>query len=210
MSLVDSSEIGRVFREESGQVIATLVRLFGDIDIAEEAVQDAFVVAATKWPQTGLPPNPGGWITTTARNRALDKLRRESNRHDKYAQAAVLQHDTSEQPDRVAEGGAVDDDRLRLIFTCCHPALAPEAQVALTLRLLGGLHANEIARAFLVPETTMRQRLTRAKGKIKANNIPYRVPGRRRAARSTEAGVDRRVPDLQRGVHGVGGRGPDP
>src|SRR5215204_2425622 len=109
MSLVDPSEIGRVFREESGQVVAFLVRLFGDIDIAEEAVQDAFVVATAKWPSTGLPPNPGGWITTTARNRALDKLRRESNRHDKYAQAAVLQRDTSGEPGHVSEGGAVDD-----------------------------------------------------------------------------------------------------
>jgi RNA polymerase sigma-70 factor (ECF subfamily) len=166
-----------VFREESGQVVASLVRLFGDIDIAEEAVQDAFVIAASKWPLAGLPPNPGGWIATTARNRALDKLRRESHRHDKYAQAAVLRYDTATEADGAgAAGGAVNDDRLRLIFTCCHPALAPEAQVALTLRLLGGLHAGEIARAFVVPETTMRQRLTRAKAKIKANNIPYRVP----------------------------------
>lgn len=173
MGHLDPSEIGRVFREESGQVVASLVRLFGDIDIAEEAVQDAFVIATTKWPTTGLPPNPGGWITTTARNRALDKLRRESTRTDRYEQAAMLEPDEPELP---TERDAVTDDRLRLIFTCCHPALAPEAQIALTLRLLGGLHASEIARGFLVPETTMRQRLTRAKAKIKANNIPYRVP----------------------------------
>jgi RNA polymerase sigma-70 factor (ECF subfamily) len=179
MARLDANEIGRVFREESGQVVATLVRVFGDIDIAEEAVQDAFVIATTKWAETGLPPNPGGWITTTARNRALDRIRRESHRVDKYAQAAVLAGVGDDGPDASleTEGGAVQDDRLRLIFTCCHPALAPEAQVALTLRLLGGLHAGEIARAFLVPETTMRQRLTRAKAKIKANNIPYRVPG---------------------------------
>jgi RNA polymerase sigma-70 factor, ECF subfamily len=179
--LVDPSEIGRVFREESGQVVASLVRLFGDIDIAEEAVQDAFVIATEKWPSTGLPPNPGGWITTTARHRALDRLRRESSRTDKYSQAAVLQRDADSSPQsgaptQMSGGSVVDDDRLRLIFTCCHPALAPDAQIALTLRLLGGLHASEIARAFLVPETTMRQRLTRAKAKIKANNIPYRVP----------------------------------
>ncbi|MGD9997399.1 MAG: RNA polymerase sigma factor [Ilumatobacteraceae bacterium] len=178
MTLVDATEIGRVFREESGQVVATLVRVFGDIDIAEEAVQDAFVIATTKWPESGLPPNPGGWITTTARNRALDRIRRESHRADKYTQAAVLAGGDDDDPATTidSEGGAVQDDRLRLIFTCCHPALAPEAQVALTLRLLGGLHAAEIARAFLVPETTMRQRLTRAKAKIKANHIPYRVP----------------------------------
>ncbi|MGE0138549.1 MAG: RNA polymerase sigma factor [Ilumatobacteraceae bacterium] len=178
MALVDATEIGRVFREESGQVVATLVRVFGDIDIAEEAVQDAFVIATTKWPESGLPPNPGGWITTTARNRALDRIRRESHRADKYTQAAVLAGGDDDDPATTidSEGGAVQDDRLRLIFTCCHPALAPEAQVALTLRLLGGLHAAEIARAFLVPETTMRQRLTRAKAKIKANHIPYRVP----------------------------------
>ena len=173
MALVEPSDIGRVFREESGQVLASLVRRFGDIDVAEEAVQDAFVVATAKWPTAGLPPNPGGWIMTTARNRALDKLRRESHRHDKYAQAAALRDDS---PSPVAAGGAVDDDRLRLIFTCCHPSLAPEAQVALTLRLLGGLHASEVARAFLVPEATMRQRLTRAKAMIKATNIACLVP----------------------------------
>lgn len=172
----DPIEIGRVFREESGQVVATLVRLFGDIDLAEEAVQDAFVAAVASWPTSGMPPNPGGWITTTARRRALDRLRRESTRQAR----TELAHRSFAADDAMTAAhpgtGAVDDDRLRLVFTCCHPALAVEAQIALTLRLLGGLHAAEIARAFLVPEATMRQRLTRAKAKIAANNIPYRIP----------------------------------
>jgi len=161
-----------VFREESGKAVATLIRLFGDIDVAEEAVQDAFMVATEKWPESGLPPNPAGWIVTTARNRAIDRLRRESSREDRHAQAMALQ--ASEEPELPTE--PVSDDRLRLIFTCCHPALEPAAQVALTLRLVGGLHTPEIARAFLVPEPTLAQRLVRAKRKIKAANIPYRVP----------------------------------
>jgi RNA polymerase sigma-70 factor (ECF subfamily) len=166
-------EIEGYFRREYGRCVASLVRFFGDIDIAEEAVQEAFAVAVDRWPVTGLPPNPGAWITTTARNRAIDQLRREASRHDRHAQATLL-YGSDSPPEQV---GPVKDERLRLIFTCCHPALARTAQVALTLRLLGGLETTEIARAFLGPEATMAQRIVRAKKKIKVAGIPYRVPG---------------------------------
>jgi RNA polymerase sigma-70 factor, ECF subfamily len=172
---LDEAEVGRIFREESGRSVAALIRVFGDIDVAEDAVQDAFAVALRKWTGDGLPPNPGAWITTTARNRAIDRLRRESRGRELLSEAAVLSRG-NDNPGSPEREGPVQDDRLRLIFTCCHPALSTEAQVALTLRLLGGLSTKEVARSFLVAEPAMAQRLARAKRKIKAARIPYRVP----------------------------------
>ncbi len=167
----DRDAVEQIFREEYGRVVASLIRRFGNIDVAEEAAAEALVVALERWPTDGVPPNPGGWLTTTAARKAIDRIRRESLRDAKHQQAAMSIDPTPPEPT-----GPVEDDRLRLIFICCHPALAPEARVALTLRLLGGLTVPEIAAAFLVSEATMGQRITRAKKKIAATHIPYRVP----------------------------------
>jgi len=172
---LDEAEVGWIFRQEAGRSLAALISAFGDIDLAEDAVQEAFTVALHRWPGDGLPPNPGGWITTTAHNRAIDRLRRERRGRQLLGQMAVLAPGDDE-PGMLQEVGLMQDERLRLIFTCCHPALSTQAQVALTLRLLGGLSTKEVARSFLVAEPTMARRLVRAKHKIKAAKIPYRVP----------------------------------
>jgi RNA polymerase sigma-70 factor (ECF subfamily) len=172
VSAADAREaVTRAHHEEWARVVASLARRFGDLDIAEEAAAEAFATAVERWPADGVPPNPGAWLTTTANRKAIDRIRRENKRGDKHEEAALLHDDDPPEP-----LGAIDDERLRLIFTCCHPALALEVRVALTLRMVAGLTVPEIARAFLVQETAMGQRITRAKAKIKAARIPYRVP----------------------------------
>jgi RNA polymerase sigma-70 factor (ECF subfamily) len=180
-----SDALDDVFRREAGRCLATLIRILGDVDLAEDAVAEAFAIAAAKWPQTGIPPNPGGWITTTARNRAIDRLRRESTRTERHLAAHRLHIDNME-PDHDREPRNLDalddfvdvvaDDQLRLMFLCVHPALGVDAQVALILRFLGGLETSEIAKAFVVPEATLAQRIVRAKRKLHANHASYRIP----------------------------------
>jgi RNA polymerase sigma-70 factor, ECF subfamily len=177
---VRDDDLTAVFRREAGRCTATLARILGDLDLAEDAVAEAFAIAAERWPVTGIPPNPGGWITTTARNRAIDRLRRESTRDARHLAAHRLaESDSMDSPEWHELDAFVDvvpDDQLRMMFLCCHPALAPDTQVALTLRLLGGLETPEIARAFLVPEATVAQRIVRAKRKLRDNHAAYRIP----------------------------------
>ena len=198
MSVVDVREaVIQAHHEEWARVVASLTRRFGDLDIAEEAAAEAFATAVERWPADGVPPNPGAWLTTTANRKAIDRIRRENKRDDKQKEAQVLYDDDPSEP-----AGAIDDERLRLIFTCCHPALAMETRVALTLRMVAGLTVAEIARAFLVQETTMGQRITRAKAKIKAARIPYRVPSARGSPGTGLRRTRRPVPRLQRGLPG--------
>jgi RNA polymerase sigma-70 factor, ECF subfamily len=172
VSVVDvPGAVTQAHHEEWARVVASLTRRFGDLDIAEEAAAEAFAIAVERWPADGVPPNPGAWLTTTANRKAIDRIRRETKLNDKHKEAQLLYDDDPPEP-----FGAIDDERLRLIFTCCHPALAMETRVALTLRMVAGLTVPEIARAFLVQESAMGQRITRAKAKIKSARIPYRVP----------------------------------
>ena len=198
MNAVDARQaIAQAHREEWARVVAAVTRRFGDLDIAEEAAAEAFATAVERWPADGVPPNPGAWLTTTANRKAIDRIRRENKRDDKHLEARML-YDASRPEPR----GAIDDDRLRLTFTCCHPALAMESRVALTLRMVGGLTVPEIARAFLVQEATIGQRITRAKAKIKAARIPYRVPCRRGPPGTRVRRPRRPLPRLQRGLPG--------
>ncbi len=190
---VGAADIERVFRAESGRAVASLVRVFGDIDSAEEAVQEAFEIAVQRWPTSGLPPSPAGWIITTARNRAIDRLRRESSRNDRQQQARLL-HATDES----VEAGPVNDDQLRLIFTCCHPALSTEAQVALTLRLIAGLQTPEIARALAGCRADDGATVGARQEQDPRRQHPVSGAARRRATRPAPLGARRRVPHLQR------------
>ena len=187
--------LDQVFRDEWGRVLASLVGFLGDFDLAEEAAQEAFAIAAERWPRDGTPANPGAWLTSTARNRAIDRLRRDRTLAEK---TRLL--DIPEAVEDEMHETHFPDERLELIFTCCHPALALEAQVALTLRALGGLTTDEIARAFLVADDTMKRRLSRAKRKIRDAGIPFRVPAEPPAARAAGGGAGGRLPDLQRGL----------
>ena len=198
MSVVDVREaITRAHHEEWARVVAALTRRFGDLDVAEEAAAEAFATAVGRWPADGVPPNPGAWLTTTANRKAIDRIRRENKRDDKQKEAQMLYDDDPPEP-----LGAIDDERLRLIFTCCHPALAMQTRVALTLRMVGGLTVPEIARAFLVQETTVGQRITRAKAKIKAARIPYRVPSAEDLPGRVSGVLTVLLPRLQRGLPG--------
>jgi RNA polymerase sigma-70 factor (ECF subfamily) len=189
--------ITQAHHEEWARVVATLTRRFGDLDIAEEAAAEAFATAVERWPADGVPPNPGAWLTTTANRKAIDRIRREDKRGDKQQEAQLLYDDDPPEP-----LNAIDDERLRLIFTCCHPALAMETRVALTLRMVAGLTVPEIASAFLVQEATMGRRITRAKAKIKAARIPYRVPSAEDLPARHLWRTRRPLPRLQRGLPG--------